>query len=130
MENEKLNKDKKIQLLDMVRMGLPPREIAGFFEITRSYVYLLAKKEGISFPKTPLSPEQNRKKAAANKLVSSAISKGILQPLPCEVCGISGRENGRNIVEAHHDDYEQPLIVRWLCKQHHSDWHRTNKPAN
>jgi hypothetical protein len=40
---------------------------------------------------------------------------------PCEVCG-------EKKVEAHHDDYDKPLDVRWLCKAHHTDVHRKPKP--
>jgi ribosomal protein S27AE len=36
---------------------------------------------------------------------------------PCEVCG-------EKKVEAHHDDYDKPLDVRWLCPAHHAETHR------
>jgi endogenous inhibitor of DNA gyrase (YacG/DUF329 family) len=35
---------------------------------------------------------------------------------PCEVCGKKG--------ERHHDNYDRPLEVRWLCRTHHSEVHR------
>jgi hypothetical protein len=34
---------------------------------------------------------------------------------PCEVCG--------SPAEAHHDDYDKPLDVRWLCFEHHRAHH-------
>ena len=38
-----------------------------------------------------------------------------LSPKPCEVCGtLQG-------VQRHHDDYEKPLEVRWLCRKHHAE---------
>jgi hypothetical protein len=52
----------------------------------------------------------------------AAIKKGIIRICGCEICGQS------NVV-AHHDDYGDPLGVRWLCRKHHKDWHRTNKPV-
>lgn len=45
-----------------------------------------------------------------------AIRGGKLQRQPCEVCGAER-------VEAHHDDYSQPLNVRWLCPTHHREHH-------
>jgi len=29
---------------------------------------------------------------------------------------------------AHHDDYGLPLKVRWLCRNHHTQWHRHHEP--
>jgi hypothetical protein len=58
---------------------------------------------------------------AANCAVNNAIRKGILTKQPCEVCG-AGKAHG------HHDDYNKPLEVRWLCASHHSQWHKTNTP--
>ena len=28
---------------------------------------------------------------------------------------------------AHHDDYNRPLTVRWLCKTHHGLWHAKHR---
>jgi excisionase family DNA binding protein len=48
----------------------------------------------------------------ARKAASSAQQRGTLTPKPCEVCGSLD-------VEKHHEDYDQPLEVRWLCRKHH-----------
>ena len=53
----------------------------------------------------------------AHWAVKNAIRRGILQRQPCEVCG-------REDVHAHHEDYSQPLSVRWLCPEHHGIEHR------
>jgi RNA polymerase-binding transcription factor DksA len=47
--------------------------------------------------------------------VRNALRRGDLTRGPCEVCGEKA--------EAHHDDYSQPLVVRWLCRQHHAEHH-------
>jgi DNA-binding XRE family transcriptional regulator len=58
-------------------------------------------------------------KLSARKLAASAIQTGRLTPQPCESCGIGPVVRGRRVVHAHHEDYLQPLDVRWLCAQHH-----------
>jgi hypothetical protein len=58
-----------------------------------------------------------RKKNAAHAAVQTAIRDGRLVSGPCEVC-----DTTENIC-AHHDDYEKPLDVRWLCREHHADLH-------
>ena len=53
----------------------------------------------------------------AHKQVSNAIANGSLKRSACEKCG-------NQKVDAHHDDYTQPLAVRWLCRAHHLEVHR------
>ena len=52
-----------------------------------------------------------------NRMVQTAIAKGILKPKPCEICRATK-------VIAHHDDYSKPLDVRWLCITHHRKIHK------
>lgn len=56
----------------------------------------------------------------ARRLVRSAIKSGRLVKMPCEVCG-------EKRVHAHHDDYDKPLDVRWLCPKHHYEHHAKAK---
>ena len=63
--------------------------------------------------------EKNQVKRAAHILVGNRIRNGDLIKQPCEVCSCE-------IVHAHHDDYAKPLEVRWLCDEHHNEWHRMN----
>jgi ribosomal protein S27AE len=51
--------------------------------------------------------------------VAYAIKIESLKKEPCEVCGCEK-------VHAHHDDYDKPLNVRWLCTIHHNEWHSKN----
>lgn len=62
------------------------------------------------------SPEE-KKKWRARRLVNEAIKRGGLDRGPCETCGLTP-------AEGHHDDYDRPLDVRWLCKTHHAETHR------
>lgn len=57
-------------------------------------------------------------KHQARGIVTRAIISGRLIKMPCEVCGIE--EN----VEAHHENYSEPLCIKWYCKEHHGIAHR------
>jgi hypothetical protein len=51
-----------------------------------------------------------------------AIKAGALtRPSYCEKCGVDPgtRTDGRSLVQAHHDDYDKPLEVQWLCPSCH-----------
>lgn len=60
---------------------------------------------------------KNPIKVNARVLINKAIKDGTLIKENCEVCGTDEK------IEGHHDDYSKPLEVRWLCTQHHNDWH-------
>ena len=55
----------------------------------------------------------------AHRKVSQAVHAGLLTRKPCEVCGSDKH------IHAHHDDYDRPLDVVWLCPVHHFERHRT-----
>lgn len=65
------------------------------------------------------SPERKR----ATGMVTTAILRGDLKRQPCEVCGRG------SYVQAHHDDYADPLNVRWLCVSCHKRHHRAHGPG-
>ena len=61
--------------------------------------------------------KQNLMKARAHVKVARAVRKGILNKQCCEICF-------NEKVEAHHPNYNEPLNVVWLCRQHHAELHR------
>lgn len=61
----------------------------------------------------------NSKKRSVHVKTGNAIRDGVLSKGVCEVCGSTE-------VHAHHDDYDKPLRVRWLCSKHHTEWHSEN----
>lgn len=56
-------------------------------------------------------------KADARNMVAKARARGEIKREPCAVCGEDGK------VVAHHEDYDKPLDVIWLCRTHHSRRH-------
>ena len=56
----------------------------------------------------------------AHSALRSAIRKGLIKRECCEVCGAVD-------VDGHHDDYDRPMAVRWLCRLHHREVHRRPK---
>ena len=69
-----------------------------------------------------LSKPENKIKRDAHLKVFEAIKKSLLKKLPCEVCNIFP-------AHAHHDDYNKPLDVRWLCTRHHYEHHKSMLPS-
>lgn len=61
-------------------------------------------------------------KVWARKATHSALARGVLERRPCEVCGDEKSD-------AHHEDYRQPLKVRWLCRLHHMHVHHPMEEA-
>ena len=60
---------------------------------------------------------RHRWEAGVQRLVNRAKKLSILIAQPCQVCG-------KPNAFAHHDDYDKPLEVKWLCNYHHSEYHR------
>lgn len=72
-----------------------------------------------SYTKRP----RERWRMRANWAVMVAIKYGRLVRMSCEQC--------QKLGQAHHDSYlkDDWLKVRWLCSEHHAQWHRRNEPT-
>jgi hypothetical protein len=58
---------------------------------------------------------ENRHKVRAHYAISDAIRRGkMIRPNQCEQCKIECKPDG------HHEDYNKPLEVKWLCKICHA----------
>lgn len=62
------------------------------------------------------SAEVVSKKRKARSKLNHAIRDGKIQRKPCVVCGTPKSEG-------HHEDYDKPLEVVWLCFKHHRKYH-------
>ena len=76
---------------------------------------MLPKEEQHAYG-TGYSMEERHKRAKARSAFNHFMRDNHLDRQPCEVCGAPA--------EAHHDDYNKPLEVRWLCFKHHREWHK------
>jgi hypothetical protein len=78
----------------------------------------------VANPKERQRVQSECDKNAVRGAVALAIRTGVLQVMPCEVCGRDGMcKGGWRQVLAHHPDYNFPLAVIWLCGKHHLEWH-------
>ena len=76
------------------------------------------KRRGRVFKKRPGRPSYNDPvKLKAQRAAQRALKRGIIKFKPCEVCGDQR-------VHMHHEDYNKPLEVRFLCTKHHYATHR------
>lgn len=72
-------------------------------------------------PKHSQLTDEQKKKANARAYVKVYLERGKIEKKPCEICD-------DNKSEAHHEDYNKPLDVKWLCRKHHLELH--NKSLN
>lgn len=80
---------------------------------------IMSKEEQNSYGTGFPIEERKRRKDARTKLNHYLRDKHIKRK-PCEVCG-----NPKT--EAHHDDYEKPFEIRWLCFKCHRKLHKANE---
>lgn len=85
------------------------RAVTGAYKQSESYKESIRERSRAYYQRNP-------KKKYAHDKVYHAIKTGKLTRGVCEVCGSSD-------VHAHHDDYDRPLDVRWLCHEHHVEVH-------
>jgi hypothetical protein len=63
---------------------------------------------------------EDKRRNKAHSAVAHAIKKGILTRTPCIRCGAEKSEG-------HHEDYDKPLDVIWLCTPCHKQRHKEIK---
>ena len=63
---------------------------------------------------------EDSRRSVAHYAVAQAIRSGLLVRMPCIRCG-------KEKTEAHHEDYDKPLEVMWLCTSCHKQRHKELK---
>jgi hypothetical protein len=95
-------------VLSLFKSGIKKAEIARRVGLSRERISQIIGK----------TPEQTMKRACREQL-AKAVKNGIVVKQPCSVCGETKSE-------AHHEDYNKPYDVIWLCRYHHSALHHPN----
>ena len=91
----------KVRAYDRAR-GKEPKRIKAVTEITRAW------------------RAEDTRRVLAHSSVARAIRNGSLLRLPCIKCG-------KEKSVAHHEDYDKPLEVMWLCQPCHKQRHKELK---
>ncbi len=124
------------EAVKMYERGLSIEDVAGFYNITRQAMHAILKRRGVSFRGNKKYGVDNHfyrggpvADEAAHTILECALKKGIItRKTHCEQCNDTGTfKDGRSKVQAHHDDYNKPLELRWLCQSCHHKWHKHNK---
>jgi len=119
--------------IEMYERGLSIGDVAIAFGVTRQSMWKCLRRRGVKMRKRERFAHENtfyRGGTAKNInwVLQKAQRKGLITVGPCEVCGLAPAiEHGRQRIHAHHDDYNFPLRVRWLCYPHHFEWHKTHR---
>jgi len=120
--------------VDMYNEGMSLADIGKYVGISRQALWDILKRRGVKFRSQKRYGKENHfwrgssDDDRAQNLVEKAILRGeIVPPNCCSICGSSYRfKDGRRAIQAHHDDYNKPLEVRWLCQKCHHKWHKEN----
>ena len=134
---KKLTEDQVSEAQNLYLSGMSDKDVAEFYCVSRQAMWQVLQNRGVkSRPQQKHGDEnhfyrggKSEGQRRAGHIVDKAIQKGVIVRMPCEICGDSGSmSDGRSNIQAHHDDYNKPLDVRWLCQKHHHEWHKKNKP--
>ena len=87
-------------------------DVHGFYYCSKCY-----KENSTKLTIKFRSDEKNLKMIRCRNAVHKMVKEGKLVPEKCAVCG-------KLPTQAHHDDYNKPLNVIWLCRKHHGEIHR------
>lgn len=125
--------DEAVRLYDS---GLSIQNVADFYGMSRQAMWQVLQRRGCQFRDNLKYGADNhfhrggiRASDKAQNLLEEAIERGIVvRKVLCEKCGEAPVfADGRTGIQAHHNDYNKPLDVQWLCQPCHHEWHKNNK---
>ncbi|KKN15588.1 hypothetical protein LCGC14_0984380 [marine sediment metagenome] len=106
--------------------------VASRFAVTRQAMHDILKRRTEMRPNLRYGADNHfhrgtKASKSAHRKVDNAIKRGrLIQPNRCENCQTVPKpmSDGRTRIQAHHDDYDKPLKVRWLCQECHHGQHK------
>jgi len=79
------------------------------------------RKERLAYQRRYSAANPHKRKA--HRMVRQALVLGEITREGCEICRFLGLPAEKRDAVAHHEDYDRPLEVRWLCRSHHTRLH-------
>lgn len=117
------------------KAGATVKALAAHYSKSTTTIAATLKRAGIglgrdhgrvAFPPRTMSDSEH---ATLNARVRRMVERGeIPKKSECESCGATQADFTGNQLHAHHDDYNKPYEVRWLCNACHKNWHYVNQP--
>ena len=132
---KKLTQEQAIEAVRMYDAGASCGDIGSFYGITRSAMWQMLSRRTTMRSRERYGADNHfyrggvRAADPAQNIIEKAILRGKVVPAEqCEACGVANQPfaDGRRSIQAHHDDYNKPLSVRWLCQPCHHEWHKCN----
>lgn len=133
---KKLTEEQVSEAVKSYDNGMSLGDLAHIFCVTRQAMWDLMKRRTKLRPQLKYGKDNHfyrgggRSDARSADILEHAIRSGKLHnPGKCSVCNDESRfADGRTAIQGHHNDYNQPLSVRWLCQKCHHEWHKHNQP--
>lgn len=115
------------EAIKLYKSGLSLRDIGDFYGVSRQRIHQIFKICGVKFRPPGLQYMKTEAKNTRH-IFGKAIRKGLVEKkLRCELCKkVPVNKNGKSGIHAHHEDYNKPLDVIWLCPTCHQVWHKNN----
>lgn len=133
---KKLSAQQVQEAIRLYQAGLSLGDVASFYAVSRQSMWDLLRRR-IELRPQRRSGEDNHlyrggevQDDRAQNLLEKAVARGAVIPQDvCEQCGNAPPPfvDGRRAIQAHHDDYNKPLDVRWLCQRCHHEWHQEHR---
>jgi len=133
---KKLTQEQADEAVRLYDSGLSVGRVATFYAVSRQAMWDLLRRRTTMRPRERMGLSNrfyrggDRQDDRAQNVIQNAVKRGrVTRPDSCEACGTvpPAFKDGRTAIQAHHDDYNKPLDVRWLCQPCHHEWHQSHQ---